>query len=159
MRTLLPLTPEPMFDLHTSTVHRRMFTTLSDYAHFYNRVWCALNRIIVNDLVPMAGESTSVGFEEPFTLISSSAEKAMGAATSGKGLMGQLKAGKEWIANKHSGVQPWTEFLNIRHVSRPKSVGVATSRLLSNLHRYQSNYLFVFLGLVFYCVLVYIIIN
>lgn len=99
----------------------------------------------------MSGESTGVDFEEPFTLISSSAEKALGADPSAKGLMNQLKAGKDWIASKHSGVQPWAEFLNIRYVSLPKSVGEATSRLLSNLHRFQSNYLFVFLGLVVYC--------
>ena len=103
----------------------------------------------------MAGEARSNGdFDEPFTLITSSAEKlSTAAAASGgaAGLMGTLKAGKEWISNKHSGVQPWAEFLDVRRVSKPKNVGDVTSRILGNLQRYQSNYLFVFLGLVIYC--------
>lgn len=100
----------------------------------------------------MSGEAAASGdFDEPFTLITSSAEKLSSAATSGGGLMGTFKAGKEWISNKHSGVQPWAEFLDVRKVSRPKSAGEVTSRILGNLQRYQSNYLFVFLGLVIYC--------
>ena len=103
----------------------------------------------------MSGEGTSNGdFDEPFTLITSSAEKLSSAAASGAGgagLMGTFKAGKEWISNKHSGVQPWAEFLDVRRISKPKNVGDVTSRILGNLQRYQSNYLFVFLGLVIYC--------
>ena len=53
--------------------------------------------------------------------------------------------------NKHSGVRPWSEFFNIRNVSRPNGSGDAVKRLLSNVSRFQSNYLFVFLGLVIYC--------
>ena len=52
---------------------------------------------------------------------------------------------------KHSGVRPWAEFLNVRKISKPKSSGEAVSRVLGNLARFQSNYLFVFLGLVVYC--------
>lgn len=102
----------------------------------------------------MSGEGTANGdFDEPFTLITSSAEKLGSAAASGAGggLMGTFKAGKEWITTKHSGVQPWAEFLDVRKITKPKNIGDVTSRILGNLQRYQSNYLFVFLGLVIYC--------
>ena len=103
----------------------------------------------------MAGEASANGdFDEPFTLITSSAEKigsAAASSASGAGLVGTFKAGKDWIANKHSGVQPWAEFLDVRRISKPKNVGDVTSRILGNLQRFQSNYLFVFLGLVVYC--------
>ena len=69
----------------------------------------------------------------------------------GAGLMGSIKAGQEWIQEKHSGVRPWGEFFGLRRVSWPKGAGDVTKRLIHNLHRFQSNYLFVFLGLVAYC--------
>ena len=103
----------------------------------------------------MSGETTSNGdFDEPFTLITSSAEKLSSAAVSGAsgaGLINTFKAGKDWISSKHSGVQPWAEFLDVRRISKPKNAGDVTTRILGNLQRYQSNYLFVFLGLVIYC--------
>ena len=52
---------------------------------------------------------------------------------------------------KHAGVRPWSEFLNLRHISRPKGSGDAVKRVLGNVGRFQSNYLFVFLGLMVYC--------
>ena len=93
-------------------------------------------------------------FNEPFTLISSTAESlgstAAGHASS-KTFLGHISAGKDWIASKHSKVQPWSEFFNPRHISRPSGAGEVTSRILGNLQRFQTNYLFVFLGLLIYC--------
>ncbi len=100
--------------------------------------------------------SGSVGdsFSEPFTLISSTAE-SFGAVASdqanARGFLGHIKTGKDWIASKHAKVQPWSEFFSPRSVSWPKGAGEVTSRLLGNLLRFQSNYLFVFLGLIVYC--------
>ena len=97
-------------------------------------------------------------FNEPFTLITSTVsslsggESSSSTSTSTKGFVGFVKASRDWVANKHAGVQPWAEFLNVRNISKPSSVGVATSRVLANLLRFQSNYLFVFLGLLIYCV-------
>ena len=82
---------------------------------------------------------------EPFTMITQEGEAGAG------GLMSQLKASKDWIQGKHAGVQPWADFLNVRNVSKPNGVGDVTKRVVYNVQRYQSNYLFVFLGLVFYC--------
>ena len=93
-------------------------------------------------------------FNEPFTLISSTAESLGSAAasrTGSKNFMSHVTAGKDWIANKHAKVQPWSEFFNIKHMSRPRGAGDVTGRILSNLQRYQSNYLFVFMGLALYC--------
>jgi len=98
-------------------------------------------------------------FNEPFTLITSTVESLKSGAGGqsstanlpGKGLIGFIKTGKDWVTTKHAGVRPWTEFLNVKSVSRPPSVGAGTSRVLANLMRFQSNYLFVFLGLVIYC--------
>lgn len=91
------------------------------------------------------------GFNEPFTLISSTAESLGSSAASSKNFMSHLSAGKDWIANKHAKVQPWSEFFNVRNVSKPKGAGDVTGRILGNLQRYQSNYLFVFMGLALYC--------
>lgn len=52
---------------------------------------------------------------------------------------------------KHAGVRPWSEFFNPQYLSRPKGSGDAVKRVLTNVGRFQSNYLFVFLGLVIYC--------
>lgn len=93
-------------------------------------------------------------FSEPFTLISSTAESLGSAASenaSARGFLGHISTGKEWIASRHSKVQPWADFFNPRHFSLPKGAGEVTTRLLGNLQRFQSNYLFVFLGLIVYC--------
>ncbi len=86
------------------------------------------------------------GFES-FTMITQE-----GAGETEGGIFGKLQAGKEWIQGKHSGVQPWAEFLNVKRVSKPQGTADVTKRLVSNVSRFQSNYLFVFLGLVLYCV-------
>lgn len=93
-------------------------------------------------------------FSEPFTLISSTAESLGSVAAekaAAKGFLGHINSGKEWIATKHSKVQPWAEFFSPRGFSLPKGAGEVTSRLLGNVQRFQSNYLFVFLGLIVYC--------
>lgn len=101
------------------------------------------------------GNSKSGNFDEPFTLISSTAESFGATAAdrvSTKDFMGHIASGKDWIASKHSKVQPWMVFFNPKNFSVPRGGGEVTSRLLGNLQRFQTNYLFVFLGLVVYCV-------
>ena len=99
----------------------------------------------------------SEDFNEPFTLITSTVDtlksggQSVSSAVTGKGFVGFVKASRDWVASKHAGVRPWSEFLNVRNVTKPASVGAGTSRVLANLVRFQSNYLFVFLGLVIYC--------
>lgn len=93
-------------------------------------------------------------FSEPFTLISSTVDNLGEAArdhAGSKGFLGHISSGKDWIASKHSKVKPWGEFFNPRSFSLPRGAGDVTSRLLGNLQRFQTNYLFVFLGLIVYC--------
>jgi hypothetical protein len=93
-------------------------------------------------------------FSEPFTLITSTAESLGSVAAdnaNARGFLGHISNGKDWIASRHSKVQPWAEFFNPRNFSLPKGAGDVTSRLLGNVQRFQSNYLFVFLGLIIYC--------
>lgn len=105
---------------------------------------------MMSEGVPKTGS-----FDEPFTLISSTAESFGAAAAdraSGRDILGHLASGKDWIAAKHSKVQPWATFFNPKNFSLPRGAGEVTSRLLGNLQRFQTNYLFVFLGLLVYCV-------
>lgn len=98
----------------------------------------------------MSGDS----FNEPFTLITSTTESLGSVAAENaraRGFLGHINTGKDWITAKHSKVQPWAEFFNPRNFSLPRGAGEVTSRLLGNLQRFQSNYLFVFLGLIVYC--------
>lgn len=99
----------------------------------------------------MAGDS----FSEPFTLITSTAESFGSVAAekaSARGFLGHINSGKDWIASKHSKVKPWAEFFNPRNFSLPRGAGDVTSRLFGNVQLFQSNYLFVFLGLIVYCI-------
>jgi len=80
---------------------------------------------------------------EPFTLIEE--------VGSGKGVMEKLQAGKEWINKKRASVKPWSEFVNLQKFSKPKGGGEATKRIIHNIYHFQSNYIFVSLALVAYC--------
>ncbi len=99
----------------------------------------------------------SQDFNEPFTLITSTVNALKSGHSNptleatGKGFVGIVKSSRDWVASKHAGVRPWSEFLNVRNLTKPSSVSAGTSRVLANLLRFQSNYLFVFLGLVIYC--------
>ena len=103
-----------------------------------------------NSTAKMSGDT----FSEPFTLISSTAESLGSAAAEragSRGFMGHVNTGKEWITAKHSKVQPWADFFSPRGFSLPKGAGEVTTRLLGNLQRFQTNYLFGCLGLLVYC--------
>ena len=91
----------------------------------------------------MAAESSQQDFE-PFTLITQEGKR-------GLGIVGHLKASKEWIQGKHAGVRPWGEFVNVKNVARPRGASDAMRKVFYNVQHFQSNYLFIFLGLVIYC--------
>ena len=126
------------------TLSMDMYTILSlvYIAHHNDSLWLG----VLPPLFMMAADS-SEDFE-PFTLITQEVE-------GGRGILGHLKASKEWIKGKHAGVRPWAEFFNVKKISRPQGAGGATRRVFYNIKHYQSNYLFVFLGLVIYCMWVW----
>lgn len=61
-------------------------------------------------------------------------------------------AGREWLERRRATIRPWGTFVDQQRFSRPRNVGELCQRLVRNVEYYQSNYVFVFLGLILYCV-------
>ncbi|CAK8694248.1 prenylated Rab acceptor protein 1-like [Clavelina lepadiformis] len=62
-------------------------------------------------------------------------------------------AAKEWISKRTQSVRPWSDFINTNNFRKPKGVSQWTKRTVKNIEHYQTNYIFVFTGLIIYCVL------
>lgn len=62
-------------------------------------------------------------------------------------------AAREWFLKTREGIRPWGEFVNTSKFKTPKSVAPLPKRIVQNISHFQSNYLFVFLGLVVFCIL------
>lgn len=60
---------------------------------------------------------------------------------------------KEWIDRRRSTIRPWANFVDQRRFSKPKNFGEMCKRLVKNIEHFQSNYIFVFLGLIMYCII------
>ncbi|XP_066575531.1 prenylated Rab acceptor protein 1 [Amia ocellicauda] len=60
---------------------------------------------------------------------------------------------KEWLERRRAGLRPWAGFVDQRRFSKPKSLGQLVQRLPRNLHTFQSNYTFIFLALITYCLI------
>ena len=60
---------------------------------------------------------------------------------------------REWIASRRQNIRPWLQFININSFSKPDSLPRWSKRLVKNIDHFQSNYVFVFLGLFLYCLL------
>ncbi|XP_027714037.1 prenylated Rab acceptor protein 1 [Vombatus ursinus] len=80
-----------------------------------------------------------------------------GPGLSAKTLLPKLlpagSAGREWLEQRRATIRPWGPFLDQRRFSRPRNLGELCQRLVRNVEHYQSNYVFVFLGLILYCVI------
>ncbi|XP_060222416.1 prenylated Rab acceptor protein 1 isoform X2 [Meriones unguiculatus] len=61
-------------------------------------------------------------------------------------------AGREWLERRRATIRPWGAFVDQQRFSRPRNLGELCQRLVRNVEYYQSNYVFVFLGLILYCV-------
>uniref|UniRef100_A0A8C2UP86 PRA1 family protein n=1 Tax=Chinchilla lanigera TaxID=34839 RepID=A0A8C2UP86_CHILA len=61
-------------------------------------------------------------------------------------------AGREWLERRRATIRPWGTFMDQQRFSRPRNLGELCQRLVRNVEYYQSNYVFVFLGLILYCV-------
>ncbi|XP_045387557.1 prenylated Rab acceptor protein 1 isoform X2 [Lemur catta] len=61
-------------------------------------------------------------------------------------------AGREWLERRRATIRPWGTFVDQQRFSRPRNLGELCQRLVRNVEYYQSNYVFVFLGLILYCV-------
>merc|ERR1711976_117563 len=60
---------------------------------------------------------------------------------------------REWVQKRRESIQPWGDFLNTAKFKLPKSVAPVGKRIVANIEKFQSNYLFVFLLLVVFCIL------
>nr|XP_039248181.1 uncharacterized protein LOC120326039 isoform X1 [Styela clava] len=61
-------------------------------------------------------------------------------------------AAKEWLNHRRQSVRPWSDFVNTKNFNTPKGVKGWSARAVKNVEHYQTNYLFVFIGLIIYCI-------
>ncbi|KAJ3583178.1 hypothetical protein NHX12_034388 [Muraenolepis orangiensis] len=59
---------------------------------------------------------------------------------------------KEWLEKRRKSIRPWAGFVDQRKFSKPHNLGEVCQRLVKNVHTYNSNYTFIFLGLILYCI-------
>nr|AXI69351.1 prenylated Rab acceptor protein 1 [Cepaea nemoralis] len=60
---------------------------------------------------------------------------------------------REWFSKTRESVKPWHEFLNTSKFALPKTMAPFPKRIVKNIEAFQGNYLFVFMGLVVFCIL------
>jgi len=59
----------------------------------------------------------------------------------------------EWLSKRRQNIRPWGTFVNTNRFKLPTNAGHVTQRVVQNVDYFQSNYIFVFIGLVLYCLL------
>ncbi|CAI9723232.1 Hypothetical predicted protein [Octopus vulgaris] len=62
-------------------------------------------------------------------------------------------AAREWFQKKRETIKPWGEFLNTSKFRIPKNLAEVPKHTMKNIEDFQSNYLFVFIGLIIVCIL------
>ncbi|XP_066998943.1 prenylated Rab acceptor protein 1 [Anabrus simplex] len=62
-------------------------------------------------------------------------------------------AAREWFGQRRENVRPWSVFLSTANIRAPSSLPRLSKRVMKNIEYFQSNYLFVFLGLIAYCLI------
>lgn len=65
----------------------------------------------------------------------------------------QVPQAKEWLQHRRQNVRPWLQFVQTANFRVPGSVPRLSRRVVRNVEYFQSNYLFVLLGLSAYCLL------
>ncbi|XP_066955208.1 prenylated Rab acceptor protein 1-like isoform X2 [Macrobrachium rosenbergii] len=59
----------------------------------------------------------------------------------------------EWISRRKESVRPWMVFVNTHNFKVPHSFQRWTNRVVKNVDHFQSNYMFIFIGLIIYCLI------
>lgn len=62
-------------------------------------------------------------------------------------------AAQNWLLSQRQGLKPWLLFFQTSKFNVPTSVPLVTTRVMSNLSDFQSNYLCIFIILIFYCLI------
>ncbi|XP_072049676.1 prenylated Rab acceptor protein 1-like [Amphiura filiformis] len=60
---------------------------------------------------------------------------------------------RSWIQKRRDNIRPWREFVSTARFTKPSSVATVGKRIVKNVEHFQTNYVFVFLGLAVYCLL------
>ncbi|KAL1501600.1 hypothetical protein ABEB36_006897 [Hypothenemus hampei] len=60
---------------------------------------------------------------------------------------------KEWIQQQRQNVRPWLVFVQTSNFKAAPSIPRLSKRIMRNIEYFQANYLFVFLGLIVYCLI------
>ncbi|XP_066952329.1 prenylated Rab acceptor protein 1-like isoform X1 [Macrobrachium rosenbergii] len=62
-------------------------------------------------------------------------------------------AAREWLSRRRENVRPWLAFVNTQNFKAPPNIQRWTKRVTKNVDYFQSNYMFVFIGLILYCLI------
>ncbi|CAH1111998.1 unnamed protein product [Psylliodes chrysocephalus] len=65
----------------------------------------------------------------------------------------ELPDPKEWISHQRQNVRSWLLFVQTSNFKVPPSIPRVGKRIMRNIEYFQANYLFVFLGLIVYCLI------
>ena len=68
-----------------------------------------------------------------------------------------VKTAQTWLMQRKDFIKPWSEFVNSNNFKKPDTIKQWTTRSLKNIENYQANYMLVFIGLILYCMLVYLL--
>ncbi|XP_072282080.1 prenylated Rab acceptor protein 1 isoform X1 [Pyxicephalus adspersus] len=60
---------------------------------------------------------------------------------------------KDWFDRRRAHIRPWNNFVDQRRFSRPQNFGDVCKRVTRNIEHFQSNYIFIFMGLILYCII------
>ncbi|KAF2366776.1 Prenylated rab acceptor PRA1 [Trinorchestia longiramus] len=60
-------------------------------------------------------------------------------------------AAREWLHHRRSNLRPWGLFVTTANFKNPQTLKRWSQRLAKNVEYFQSNYLFVAIGLIIYC--------
>ncbi|KAG7476177.1 hypothetical protein JOB18_048181 [Solea senegalensis] len=90
-----------------------------------------------------------------------SAEDAHPTGTGGGGVLAKLwlpkglspSMAKEWIDKRRVSIRPWASFVDQRKFSKPRNFGELCQRVVKNVETFNSNYTFIFMGLILYCII------
>ncbi|KAB0791233.1 hypothetical protein PPYR_03033 [Photinus pyralis] len=65
----------------------------------------------------------------------------------------QLPQAKEWVQQRRQNIRPWLQFVQTSNFKFPQSLPRLSRRYMRNIEYFQSNYIFVFLILIAYCLI------
>ncbi|XP_076367015.1 prenylated Rab acceptor protein 1 isoform X1 [Tachypleus tridentatus] len=67
--------------------------------------------------------------------------------------MALSSSSQEWLRKTRENIRPWNYFFDIQKFKMPSSMSQSTKRVVKNIEQFQSNYFFVFIVLILYCLL------